>query len=383
MLTVLKNNRSLTFYNPSITPSRRNAIIPDGITAVPVSNFAYATAATTSEYSVQLNSYLSELNSLRRSCVQNYDLSAPNQTARNRAVELAWKYEKADIEMGGSGSANWTDEEKLQIRNNGKVDGAEGHHQQNVSSHPEQQANPDNIKFYKTKEAHLKEGHNGSWSNESNEPMIDKNGMLKITNSKRALKNELSGLAAAVAIAAGVGIAIGFVTTLAENGISPDSIRLAAEEGLKSGLSSAAMAVFGYAIGRTVGAFVASAVTTAIENAGVEMTTNLTKAVGGGVVGVVTIAAFAVYYFIKLRREGYSATDALILAGKQAMYSLSLLAVSIIAQMIWGGAAGIIVSTSIGLIFITYSVATSVYQHRLADKIRVYAIEKSFPLCAL
>jgi hypothetical protein len=59
---------------------------------------------------------------------------------------------------------------------------------------------------------------------------------------------------------------------------------------------------------------------------------------------------------------------------------LSLLAVSIAAQGIWGGAAGIIVSVSVGIILITYTIATSVEQRCFAEKVRVCMIDASRPV---
>ena len=98
-----------------------------------------------------------------------------------------------------------------------------------------------------------------------------------------------------------------------------------------------------------------------------------------GVVGALTVVVFSAYQFIKLKRNNVATKDALIQVGKQALFSLSLLAVSIAAQGIWGGAAGIIVSVSVGIIMITYSVADSIHQRHFAEEIRVYTIEKCCP----
>ena len=43
-------------------------------------------------------------------------------------------------------------------KRNWKVRGAEGHHQKNVADHPEDQGDPDNIKFYKSRKEHLEKG---------------------------------------------------------------------------------------------------------------------------------------------------------------------------------------------------------------------------------
>lgn len=380
MLTSLKNNRSLTFYQQTKAKYRSvNGSYAGGVSAVPISRVSFTTMSTANGYNAQFNGHLIKLNTLRAGDAQRYNLSSPNQAARNMGVKRAWMYEKADIEMGGSGSANWSAEEKAQILKHDSVRGAEGHHQQNVSDHPEQQANPDNIKFYKTKDEHLQDGHDGNWDNESNKPLTDKNKMLEKSNSKRVFKNELKGLGLAVVIGSAVGLTIGFITTLAQSGITPDTLKLATIEGLKSGAESGILSAAGYGIGRTIGEVASQAISGVLENAGITITENISKMVNMGVVGALTIVVFSTYQFIKLKLKGVATREALIQTGKQALFSLSLLAVSIAAQGIWGVAAGIIVSVSIGVIMITYSVADTVHQRHFAEKIRIYTIEKCYP----
>lgn len=376
MLTSLKNNRSLTFYQQTKTKYRSvNSSYAGGVSAVPISGVSFTTMSTTNGYNAQLNEYLIKLNTLRARDAQRYNLSSPNQAARNMGVKRAWMYEKADIEMGGSGSANWSAEEKAQILKHDSVRGAEGHHQQNVSDHPEQQANPDNIKFYKTKDEHLQDGHDGNWDNESNQPLTDKNKMLEKTNSKRVFKNELKGLGLAVAIGSAVGLTIGFITTLAQSGITPDTLKLATIEGLKSGAESGMLSAVGYGIGEVT----SQAISGVLKNTGITIAENISKMVNMVVVGALTIVVFSTYQFIKLKLKGVATREALIQTGKQALFSLSLLAVSIAVQGIWGGAAVIIVSVSIGFIMITYSIVDAVHQRHFAEKIRIYTIGKCYP----
>lgn len=376
MLTSLKNNRSLTFYQQTKTKYRSvNSSYAGGVSAVPISGVSFTTMSTTNGYNAQLNEYLIKLNTLRARDAQRYNLSSPNQAARNMGVKRAWMYEKADIEMGGSGSANWSAEEKAQILKHDSVRGAEGHHQQNVSDHPEQQANPDNIKFYKTKDEHLQDGHDGNWDNESNQPLTDKNKMLEKSNSKRVFKNELKGLGLAVAIGSAVGLTIGFITTLAQSGITPDTLKLATIEGLKSGAESGMLSAVGYGIGEVT----SQAISGVLKNTGITIAENISKMVNMVVVGALTIVVFSTYQFIMLKLKGVATREALIQTGKQALFSLSLLAVSIAVQGIWGGAAVIIVSVSIGFIMITYSIVDAVHQRHFAEKIRIYTIGKCYP----
>lgn len=376
MLTSLKNNRSLTFYQQTKTKYRSvNSSYAGGISAVPISRVSFTTMSTNNGYNAQINEYLKKLNKLRADDAQRYNLSSPNQAARNMGVKRAWMYEKADIEMGGSGSANWSAEEKAQILKHDSVRGAEGHHQHNVSDHPEQQANPDNIKFYKTKDEHLQDGHDGNWDNESNKPLTDKNKMLEKSNSKRVFKNELKGLGLAVAIGSAVGLTIGFITTLAQSGITPDTLKLATIEGLKSGAESGMLSAVGYGIGEVT----SQAISGVLKNTGITIAENISKMVNMVVVGALTIVVFSTYQFIKLKLKGVATREALIQTGKQALFSLSLLAVSIAVQGIWGGAAVIIVSVSIGFIMITYSIVDAVHQRHFAEKIRIYTIGKCYP----
>ena len=382
MLTTLKNNRSLTFYQQTSVAhqSKISTSYSGGVGATAIAGTSFQTAATTTGYNTQLQRFLTDLNQKRASDASSLDLSKPNSNARNRGVQRAWEYERADVEMGGKGSGDWTKEQREEIGETGKVRGAEGHHQKNVADHPDQQANPDNIKFYKNRQDHLDKGHKGDWQNESDANLIDKNEMLKRTNAKRVWKNEIRGLGIAVAIGAGLGMTIGFVTTLAQSGVAPDSLKLALAEGAKGGLESGLLAGVGYGIGRTIGEVASKAFAGVLENLGITITDNISKMINMGVVGVLTVVVFSVYQFIKLKRHGVATKDALIQIGKQALFSLSLLAVSIAAQGIWGGAAGIIVSVSVGIILITYSVADSVHQRHFAEKIRVYTIEKCYPL---
>ena len=386
MFTALKNNHSLTFYRsiPSIQIRSLSVSNIGGISSVAIANTSMATMSITRGFNAQLNNYWTDFDSLRANDAVKLNLDAPNQNARNTGVKRAWQYEKADIEMGGKGSANWDKNQRNEILNsdNHTVRGAEGHHQQNVSDHPEQQANPDNIKFYKTKDAHLQKGHGGDFHNESNSPKIDKNKMLENTNSRRVFKNEFRGLGIAAAIGCGVGITIGFAVTIAQSGITPESLRLAVIEGTRGGLEGGLLAIAGYGIGRTIGNVISSAATGLLGNLGVNITENILNMVNMGVVGSLTILTFSVYQFVKLKQQGIATREALIQVGKQALFSLSLLAVSMIAQGIWGGPAGIIVSVSIGIILVTYTVGQTVHQRHFAEKVRIYMIEQCRPKLA-
>lgn len=394
MLNTLKNNRSLTFYQP-VSISVDNPLSPvraGSFAAAAMADNTFTTATTTTGYNTQLNKFLSYFAEQRANDARNLNLVTPNNTARQRGVFRAWEYEKADVIMGGQGSENWNAEEQQQIMKNVQIGdqknsragvrGAEGHHQKNVADHPEDQGDPDNIKFYRNHKEHIDQGHDGDSHNESNGPKTDKNAMLKKTNSKRVFKNELRGIGIAAAIGIGVGFTIGFAVTLAESGITPDSVKAAFANGAKGGAESGILSVIGYGIGRTIGETVVAAVTGLLENIGMEITENISKLCSMGVVGAMMVTVFSVYQFAKLKLKGVTTHDALVQVGKQALFSLSLLAVSIVVQGVCGGCAGIIVSTSVGIICVVYSLGTVVHQRHFSEKLQIYMIDKCKPVFA-
>lgn len=359
---------SLSSYTPLDSGGR---LIGTGLTVLEVSGIATQNAATISGYNNQLNQFLSDFSSERTLLadkVANGLTTDPNYTgARNDGVNLAWKYEKADIEMGGSGSANWSKDEQQQIHERGTVRGAEGHHQQNVANHPSEQANPDNIKFYKSREEHLMEGHNGDWRNSSDAEMIDKNAMLKSTNNRRVLKVELAGLGTTAAIGLGIGFTLSAIASLAVTGISAETISNALKSGAIAGIESGIIAGTGYLIGLGTG--------NVLTNLGVDLATLSGNLLNIGAAGLLTIVAVAGYQIIKLGLEDNLDSDTIKIVGRQILGSASLLSVSIIAQGIWGGTVGIIISTSAGLLYYAYNVGKSVQKARLESKIREYTIE--------
>ena len=385
MIADSKRVNSLTFYQPTISQTRLSvdSSYVGGLSATAIASTSYTTATTTTQFNNQLNGFLDVLHSERDRIANKVADGLANNPgykgARNDGVKLAWEYEKADVEMGGEGSSDWSDDQCQEIKETGKVRGAEGHHQKNVADHLEDQGDPNNIKFYKSKKEHLEEGHNGNFQNESDADKIDKDQMLKKTNGKRVFKNEIRGLGIAAAIGIGVGFTIGFAVSLAQTGITPDSIKYAFANGGKSSLASGFQSAVGYGIGRTVSQLASKTLEGLSSNIGIEITENISKMYSMGVVGAITIAVFSTVQFMKLICKGESLKTAAIQVGKQALFSLSLLAVSIATQGIFGGPAGIIVSVSTGIIFVTYTITDAVHQRHYSEKLRIYMIDKCKP----
>lgn len=348
------------------------------------SSVSYTTRFVTTAYNNQCDNFIKTLGAKKTQYQLEVDQALKNDPTytghRDKGVSLAWEYERADVEMGGNGSENWSEAEKndMRTRKTGTVRNAEGHHRRNVADHPEDQADPDNIKFYRSREEHLKEGHDGNFQNESDQPKMDKEEMLKKTNRRRVVRNELKGIGLAALIGFATGASIGFIVSLAQNGISPDTLMQAFKDGGVAGLEGAALSVVSYGISRMVGGLVTSALTGALTKLGVEITENITKACNMGGVGAILILTTSIYTYIKLRGQGFNNKDALKTVGKQALISVSSLAVTVIVQSVYGGPAAIAVGIGISAVMLGYSMYNVYHNKQLADKIQLYSINKVY-----
>lgn len=360
-----------------------STLMLSSISVTPVhSTVVYRTRTATIGYNRQCKNYIDTLGAKKaelQSKINEKLATDPNYTgARQNGVSLAWEYEKADIEMGGRGSNNWNESEQQDILSRGTVRGAEGHHQKNVADHPEYQADPDNIKFYRSKKEHLQKGHDGDWKNESDAPKIDKEEMLKNTNRKRVIKNELRGAGLAALIGFATGASIGFIVSLAQNGISPESIKGALKDGGIFGVEGATLSIVSYGISRLVGGIATSALTGVLTKLGIDVTENIANACNMGAVGSIVIIATSIYSYIKLRQQGMSVNDSLSCLGKQMVISVASLAATVIVQSVYGGPASIAVGVGISAIMLSYSMYNIYHNKVLADRIQVYSIEKTF-----
>lgn len=169
---------------------------------------------------------------------------------RYKAVKMAYEYEIADAKMSGNGSANWSKSELSELLATGKVRGAEGHHPNDVTNHPEMQADPNNIVFFKDRKSHLYEGHGGNFRNECHGPLIDKEKMLKNTNAKRKIKNDLGGFGLAFGVGAGYGFAKSIYDTCSEDGFSMSSLVKGLKNGVEPALEDGAVAGCAYVLKR-------------------------------------------------------------------------------------------------------------------------------------
>ena len=418
MLTAIRNNRSLTFYQqPKQSQSSISSMYSGGIAASSFAETSSITRVETHFFKSSLKTNINYANKMAQKFATEYTnstgatridfISSPDGDVISTRANMDNSVTKAKVvskqedlmvaQQGGTPPAKISNEMLKELQKElrdidlTKLSDSEikqlhkkyfgdtdAHHLNDKHTHPAQANDPDNLINVSEEEHYSKYHPEGTRESTTGEP-LDRRGMMQKATKKSVFKNELRGLGIAVAIGAGLGMTIGFVTTLAQSGVTPDSLKLALTEGAKGGLESGLLAGVGYGIGRTIGEVASKAVAGVLENLGVTITDNISKMINMGVVGALTVVVFSAYQFIKLKRHGVATKDALIQVGKQALFSLSLLAVSIAAQGIWGGAAGIIVSVSVGIIMITYSVADSVHQRHFAEKIRVYTIEKCYP----
>lgn len=269
------------------------------------------------------------------------------------------------------------------------IEKIEIHHRTSISNDATVQSDINNLDTLNTTQHDKKhtdpETGKINYRKKLSEAPLDRQAELKAMNRKRILNKEISGLGVAVAIGLGTGFALGFLVSLARNGINPDSIKFAFVAGAKQATSSAKMAVGGYVIGRTIGAAVGKSLTECVKNlvgreAGEKVMEKISEICNMAAVGALVTVAFSVYEFAKLKQAGYGTKECLLRAGKTALLSTSLLIISAIA--IWAGCPGIVVSIVSGVISIGYATIRAGHDKRLLIALKYYSIELCKPdLC--
>lgn len=204
----------------------------------------------------------------------------------------------------------------------------------------------------------------------------------KITEKKNSaiLKNTLTGIGVAAAIGLGTGFTIGFLASLAQNGLNPNSIKYAFASGAKQGGAGMASSAGSAAIGLTIGKNITDAITKKIVGSiAVKSVENIEKMVNIGVVGSLTVIAFSIYEFAKLKRMGYSTKESLIRVGKSTALSMTLIVLSVVAQGIWCGSAGMVVSIVAGIIVTGVSLTKIIMDKETSKRITHYTIDLTRP----
>lgn len=316
---------------------------------------------------------------------QKLSINPTYENHRSKGVDLFWKYERLDVQMGGRGSINWTKSQREELLREPqstsdvpKVSGYQGHHKRNVAHYPKNQADAGNIVPLTPKE-HFN-AHKGNWRNKTEGAITDKHKQTQRRWRKRRAENEFKGASIAAIIGFVTGASIGVIVTLAQNGISPDSLKDAAISGGKAGLEGASFGLINHIGARFIGDIATNAMTGLLAKCGIKITENITKACNMTVVGSIAIIVFSVYQFVTLKRNGISTKKALITVGKQCVISVATLSVTVIIQAAFGGPAALAVSIGIGAIMLSYSLYNMYHNKALMKEIHCYTIEKSYPL---
>ena len=312
-------------YNYSLSGQLQNNLI---VSPIQAHTSSYC-AAQTSNFNTEFNTGFSRLSRLSENgMIRTQQRLAADPTykgGRSIGVKNAWRWEKFDVQMGGGGSENWMAAYKDEILETGKIKGAQGHHARNVAHHPEDQANSNNIIIYRDEKEHRIKGHNGDFHNESDMPMVDRQKMVRRTNTKRVVKNETIGAGIAAIIGFGTAASMSMIIELSKNGVSYESLKEASKLAIQNGFMGAGFGTVSYAIYRGVEV----AVDYTIKKYAIQLSEKGLKGVKGGVAGGLIIAGTSIYNYVQMRNEGYSVQDSLFETGKQAAYPTATLALSL------------------------------------------------------
>lgn len=261
------------------------------------------------------------------------------------------------------------------------VEVKEGDHRESISSDPNKQSVADNVSMRNTSD-HRK-SHGNDFTKPKKEALLNRKRDLRILNNKRIIKQNLSGLGAAVAIAAGVGFSIGFICTLAECGLTPDTLKNAFVAGAKASVEGAIFGGIGFEIGATFGGALANGlkdvITSGIKGLAEKTIANIGKMCNMAIVGVMMIVITSVYQFVKLKQQGFSTKESIIRVGKSAAISILILGLTIAAQGIWGGYWGLIVSIAASVTVMAIQTGISLHEKKVRTEVENYRISLYVP----
>ena len=139
-----------------------------------------------------------------------------------------------------------------------------------------------------------------------------------------------------------------------------------------------------YVAGRTIGVHLTESLTDIIrdrfaETIAEQSLVNICKMVSMGVTGTLCIAISAIYQFTKLKIAGYDTQFAINQVIKSASMSFAVLLLSIAAQGIWGGAAGMTVSITLGVVITGVEVVKVSKQRVFNENYPLFVIECYLP----
>lgn len=248
----------------------------------------------------------------------------------------------------------------------------EYHHRESISSNPQKQSLADNIDVLDTtthdqKHTDPETGKINYNNPVKEEPLHRTDDMIK-GNRNRVLRNELTGFGLAAAVGLGMGVTMSLISGLARVGLDSKEIGDVVFDSLVSGVESGTVAAATYTVGRGA--------THLMEAAGLNLMSASGYMVNFAAIGLLSTSIICAYQFTKSRIGGSSTSEALASTGKTALSSMTMLAVSLTVQAIWGGPAAILVSTGTGLVVLAVDTFKTVHARRLEERLREYSIEE-------
>ena len=296
---------------------------------------------------------------------RNINDKAQYSRLRSKGVRTAWRYEETSIKLGGKGSADWTRSERAQIQQNGKVKGAQGHHQMNVHDHPDFMAEASNIKFYRNNKEHLEKGHGGNFRNESNKDFINKDRMLIHDYERNLLRQEVYAAGFAAIIGFSISSSLTIISELTENGIDPKTAKKAILDASIEGAKGAGSSILYYGGFRLGGAAI-EGIANYLSLSG--KTLNFLKSSSGkiAIIGGVIIAGDSIIQTTKDIYNGASTGEALLNTSKKQAVPIVLLGITCI-NPVAGGVASVLT--------LGYDVTTSYFKKSLMRNIERYTFE--------
>lgn len=293
------------------------------------------------------------------------------------AISGAWKTEKYELELGGKGTANWTKDERQMILEKGRLEGVEGHHQQSVKYHSEEQANPDNIKFYKTREEHLREGHNGDFKNESDAPMYDRRQRLIDTKRRSVIKNEVIGASIVAVVSFITTAGLRFVIEMVKSNRNPEDVKNARNLALREGAEATGYALLSYGLGK-LAVYGGMKV---LEHFGIELSKKSMLWFQGGIAAAAIAIGLGVITYFRMRNMGYDRKESLLQAGKATGVSFGIAMISLMVSINIGMSWAIGVNVAIAICSASYMLYTVVHEKNLSEQLQIFTIQEISKKC--
>lgn len=251
----------------------------------------------------------------------------------------------------------------------------EFHHKNSISNDHTQQNNPDNIAPLK-KTDHENCHRNQEGKLDYRDPVkgdvLDRQRDLKIANRKRVFRNELKGVGMAVAVGVGLGFSMSFIAEAAIQGISGENLGTLLSHSTEAGLEAGVISAVTYGAGRLT--------TELIQTLGVDIATKSGVMLNMAAVGAISLLVVSGISYARMRWHGTERREALAVVGKQMAVSGSILILSLIAQSAFGGLAGMLVSLSIGLIFLANGIMTARHENEVNLRLQEYTVAQYRPL---